>query len=73
MVGVQKILNNVANDIMKICKNCFREFDEREDNNHNPMVELGNIFIEHTTEVNPVDYCPECREELGILNVAGFD
>lgn len=58
---------------MKICKNCFQEFDEREDNNHNPMVELGNIFIEHTTEVNPADYCHECREEQGMINVVGFE
>lgn len=58
---------------MKICKNCFREFDEQEDYNSNPMVELGKIFVEHTTEVNPGDYCPECREELGMMNVAGLD
>jgi hypothetical protein len=69
MVDAQKNTNN----IMKVCKNCFREFDEQEDDGHNPMVELGKIFLEHTTEVNPADYCLECREELGMLNVAGFE
>ncbi|MDD5343540.1 MAG: hypothetical protein PHW12_03860 [Smithella sp.] len=58
---------------MKICKNCFHEFDEQEDDSHNSMVELGKIFLEHTTEVNPADYCPKCREELGMLTVAGFE
>lgn len=59
---------------MKLCKNCFREFDEQEDDiSPNPMKELGEIFLEHTGEVNPADYCPECREELGLLNIAGFN
>jgi hypothetical protein len=57
---------------MKICKKCFRAFNERDDDSHNPMVELGKIFLEHTTETNVNDYCPECREKLGILNLAGF-
>lgn len=58
---------------MKICKNCFREFDEHGDDNHNPMVKLGMIFLEHTSEVNPGDYCPKCREELGVMNLIGFE
>ena len=58
---------------MKICKNCSREFSEREDDSHSPMVELGKIFLEHTTNTDATDYCPECREELGMLNVAGFE
>jgi hypothetical protein len=57
---------------MKICKNCFREFDEREDDICNPMAELGKIFLEHITEINPADYCPECRQKMGMLNVAGL-
>jgi hypothetical protein len=58
---------------MKICKNCFREFDEREDDNHSPTMELGKIFLEHKAETDVIDYCPECREELGMLNLAGFE
>jgi len=57
---------------MKICKNCSREFNEKEDDSHNPMVELGKIFLEHTGKVDVNDYCPECREELGMLNVVGL-
>ena len=58
---------------MKICKNCFREFDAQEGDSHNPISELGKIFLEHTTGDNPADYCPECREELGMINLAGFE
>ena len=36
------------------------------------MMELGKIFLEHTTEVDPSDFCHECREEFGMLNVVGF-
>lgn len=57
---------------MKICKNCFLEFDEQEDVNSNPISELGKIFLEYTNGDNPVDYCPECREELGMMNMVGF-
>ncbi|HOD62181.1 MAG TPA: hypothetical protein PKG96_08805 [Bacilli bacterium] len=58
---------------MKICKNCYREFDEREEDPLNPIDELGKIFLEVTGETNVMDYCPECREELGLVNVAGFN
>jgi hypothetical protein len=57
---------------MKICKNCFQEFNEEYDESHNPMAELGKIFLKNITEINPTDYCPRCREELGMLNVAGL-
>ncbi len=58
---------------MKICKNCFREFDEQKDVNCNPISELGKIFLEYIAGDNPADYCPECREEPGMLNIAGFE
>jgi len=58
---------------MKICKNCFREFDEKETDSLDPMEELVRIFQEQTREVNINDYCYECRKELGMLNIAGFD
>lgn len=37
------------------------------------MAELGKIFLEHTAGDNPADYCPECREEPGMMNIAGFE
>ncbi len=57
---------------MKICSKCFREFNEREDTDYNPAVALGDIFLEHTAGANGADLCPECREELGMLNLMGF-
>ena len=54
---------------MKVCKNCSQDFNEIENDSQNPMVELGKIFLKHVGEVNVNDYCPECREELGMLNV----
>jgi len=58
---------------MKICSKCFGEFNEREDTGNNPVVELGDIFFEFTTEDNSDDLCPQCREELGMLNLVGFE
>ncbi len=58
---------------MKFCKNCYREFNEREDDALNPIDELGKIFLEATGEMNVMDYCSECREELGLVNIAGFE
>jgi len=37
------------------------------------MSELGKIFLDHTSGDNPADYCPECREELGMMNIVGFE
>ncbi len=58
---------------MKFCKNCYREFNEREDDALNPIDELGKIFLEATGDTNVTDYCPECREELGLVNLVGFE
>jgi hypothetical protein len=65
-------IGNGKKTIMKICSKCFREFDEREDTNYHPPVELGNIFMEDTVDADSADLCLECREELGMLNIAGF-
>ena len=59
--------------IMKICKNCYREFNEREDDALSPINELVKIFLESMRETCITDYCPECREELGLVNIAGFE
>jgi hypothetical protein len=58
---------------MKTCKNCSREFDEQEDDNKNPMVELGNIFLKQTKEDDPTDYCSACIEKLGMLNLSWIE
>ena len=57
---------------MKLCKKCFREYDEDESIDSSPARELGDIFISEIGDVNIEDICSECREELGILNLLGF-
>jgi hypothetical protein len=57
---------------MKLCKKCFREFDENDKMEDSPAKELGDIFISETGNVDIKDICPECREELGIINLMGF-
>jgi hypothetical protein len=57
---------------VKICKYCFKEFEGQKDELLNPFTELGEMFLIETGEINPADYCPACREELGLMNIAGF-
>ena len=57
---------------MKLCKRCFREFDEDENLDYSPARELADIFISDTGDIEAEDICPECREELGIMNLMGF-
>lgn len=57
---------------MKTCKKCFREFDENENADYSPARNLGDIFISNIGDVDVKDICPDCREELGILNLIGF-
>jgi hypothetical protein len=57
---------------MKLCKKCFREFDENDKMEDSPARELGDIFISDIGNVDIEDICPECREELGIINLIGF-
>ena len=43
--------------------------NKREDS---PARELGDIFISGIGDVDIKDICPECREQLGIINLMGF-
>lgn len=52
---------------MKLCKRCFRQFGEDEGVEYSPARELGDIFISDVEDI-----CPECREELGVMNIMGF-
>jgi len=56
---------------MKICKQCFREFEE-EDIDISPPEELANIFLQDLGVEDINDLCPQCREELGVINILGF-
>jgi hypothetical protein len=57
---------------MKLCKKCFKEFDENDKREDSPARELGDIFLKAIGDVDIEDFCPECREELGIVNLMGF-
>ena len=58
---------------MKLCKKCFREFDEDESIDSSPARELGDIFIlKIGNDDLEKELCPECREEFGVMNLIGF-
>ena len=56
---------------MKICKRCLREFEE-EDQHMSPAEELVDIFLQVIGIEDINDLCPQCREELGVVNLLGF-
>ncbi len=60
---------------MKICKRCLREFDETDEVllDVSPAESLVGLFITCKGREDTHDICRECREELGMMNLAGFD
>jgi hypothetical protein len=58
---------------MKVCKRCFREFKEEEITDVSPVSELTKIMLEEIGVDDIHDLCPQCREELGIVSLLGFD
>jgi len=57
---------------MKVCKMCYREFEE--DGQYiSPAEELADIFLQDIGVEDINDLCPQCREELGVVNLLGFD
>lgn len=58
---------------MKMCKRCLREFEEEIlDVDISPATELVDIMIRDFGIENINDLCPECREELGVMDLLGF-
>ena len=57
---------------MKTCKRCSMPLDENEPEDYDPVRELGEVFLLETGDVRVKDLCPQCRKELGILNLLGF-
>jgi hypothetical protein len=55
-----------------LCKRCFKEFDEDESIDYSPARDLGDIFVSRGRNVDVRELCPECREELGVMNLMGF-
>jgi len=57
---------------MKVCKRCFKEFEE-EDIYISPAEIVANIMIQNIGVEDINDLCPQCREDLGVMNMLGFD
>ncbi|MDO9517210.1 MAG: hypothetical protein Q7J10_04075 [Methanosarcinaceae archaeon] len=57
---------------MKTCKNCFREFDEEDILDVSPATELADIFLQDIGVEDINDLCPECIEEMGVMDLLGF-
>ena len=58
--------------LMKTYKRCFREFGEEEVLDVSPTTELADIMLKDIGVDDINDLCPQCREELGIMNLLGF-
>lgn len=64
---------------MKICQNCFQEFEDAPDPEaaSTPAEVLGELFLEAVGSDNPGaqgarQLCSAYREKLGIVNLLGF-
>ena len=59
---------------MKTCKRCFREFDEDEVDvvGTSPATELADIMLWDIGIEDINDLCPQCRKELGVMDLLGF-
>ena len=58
---------------MKTCQRCLRAFTPDENLIDSPAERLGELFIEASGTEDIKDLCPDCIEELGIMNMLGFD
>ena len=56
---------------MKTCKRCFREF-EVDVVDVSPETELADILLRDIGVEDINDLCPQCREELGVMDLLGF-
>lgn len=57
---------------IKICKRCFREFNEENVLEVSPATELADVMLQNIGIEDINDLCPECREDLGVMNLLGF-
>jgi len=59
---------------VKICKRCFREVEESEVDvvDVSPSTELAEIMLQDIGVEDINDLCPQCREELGVMDLLGF-
>lgn len=58
--------------MMTVCRRCSREFEEPEAST-TPIEELGQIFLKSVNGYDVANLCLDCKEELGINNLLGFN
>ena len=58
---------------MKTCANCGQSFEGRISSDQGFVDELGELFLEGTDQDWENDLCPICLEELGMMNLMGFE
>jgi len=56
---------------MPRCRKCGEKYDEDEGAT-SPFEALGDLFLESAGET-PLNLCPRCREEMGVLGLLAFD
>jgi hypothetical protein len=60
---------------MKRCKRCLQVYTDIQNEKmteENIAIKLGDLFQRGTGHDKENDLCPQCREELGMLNLMGF-
>ena len=58
---------------MKTCINCGQPFDAQISSDSSFIEELGEYYLEGTNQNWEDDLCPICLEEMGMMNLMGFD
>lgn len=58
---------------MKTCSHCGHLFFDDDRSANGPAEELVDRFLDATESDRPSDLCPRCREELGMMNLMGFN
>lgn len=58
---------------MKICANCGQPFEDRISSEIGFIEELGEFYFEEIDREWAGDLCPICLEELGMMNLMGFE
>ena len=58
--------------MITICDNCLMEYSD-ENGPVTPAEELGQFMIDAMQPQDTPSFCPNCREELGILYLLGFE
>ncbi len=62
---------------LKICQNCFQEFEDTPEPANTPVEVLVEIFLEGVGDDDPGaqdarQLCSACKEKVGIVNLLGF-